>query len=380
MAGDYGTLTSLADQDNQVKQVLSLVPTLDPKMHVLLNMLDTGEPITGIGGRVNWQEKNVHNRAGTIDEALDNSETDVDVTSGEGVHLGLGDIILIDSEYMQVTAVATDTLTVRRGVWGSSAVTHDTATAWTKVSSGVDENVTIAARGYVDITEYFNLPQQMLYTYEETYLSKNLARYGGSAKITDMVTDALISVRTDLNQALYKGVRATFADGTTSGMLGGMTTFVPQGNSGSDFVSDSLTEKIINNSFEDIIGTSSDKRLPTHIFCTYPMKQAIAHLYRALNAYNRDADENAAGMRIETIVTPYGNIEIVADAHCQTGRLYFLRLTDIKVNAVRGMEWQREEKPIQKLATQINVYGAYSLTVQRPKSMIYQAGLSEAYT
>jgi hypothetical protein len=59
----------------------------------------------------------------TLAEALDASETGVDVSSGSA--LDVLDTILVDSEQMYITAISTNTLTVVRGVNGTTAATHD---------------------------------------------------------------------------------------------------------------------------------------------------------------------------------------------------------------------------------------------------------------
>ena len=60
-------------------------------------------------------------------EAIDGSETDIDVD--DCAVFESGDLIRIDDEIMEVTAISTDsgngTLTVKRGVYGSSAASHD---------------------------------------------------------------------------------------------------------------------------------------------------------------------------------------------------------------------------------------------------------------
>lgn len=69
-------------------------------------------------------------------EALDGSETGVDVDdAGELTSPGTGYTvtILVDSEYMNVTSIAGNTLTVTRGRWGSSAATHADNSAWKEV-------------------------------------------------------------------------------------------------------------------------------------------------------------------------------------------------------------------------------------------------------
>lgn len=55
-------------------------------------------------------------------EALDASETGVDVD--DGTDFSIGDVIKVDDEQMDVTNIAANTLTVTRGVNGTTAATH----------------------------------------------------------------------------------------------------------------------------------------------------------------------------------------------------------------------------------------------------------------
>lgn len=63
----------------------------------------------------------------TVNEALDASETGVDVV--DGTVLEVGQTILIDSEQMYISAIASNTLTVTRGVNGTTAATHASGAA-----------------------------------------------------------------------------------------------------------------------------------------------------------------------------------------------------------------------------------------------------------
>lgn len=63
----------------------------------------------------------------TLAEALDTSETGVDVSAGTEFSEGM--TILIDSEQMHVQSKATNTLTVTRGANGTTAATHDSGAA-----------------------------------------------------------------------------------------------------------------------------------------------------------------------------------------------------------------------------------------------------------
>lgn len=68
--------------------------------------------------------------SGTLGEDLDASETDVTMTAGHG--LTGGETVRADSEEMYVSAVSTNTLTVVRGVNGTTAATHSNGASVTR--------------------------------------------------------------------------------------------------------------------------------------------------------------------------------------------------------------------------------------------------------
>ena len=63
----------------------------------------------------------------TTNESLDTSEVGVDVSAV--TNLSAGQTILVESEQMYIESITTTTLTVIRGVNGTTAATHDTAKA-----------------------------------------------------------------------------------------------------------------------------------------------------------------------------------------------------------------------------------------------------------
>ena len=63
----------------------------------------------------------------TTNEELDATETDVTVSASAASLIYPGDTIVVESEQMAVSTVSTVTLTVVRGINGTTAATHDTA-------------------------------------------------------------------------------------------------------------------------------------------------------------------------------------------------------------------------------------------------------------
>jgi len=75
----------------------------------------------------------------TLAEDLDDSETGIDVTDAS--NLAVDDIITVDSEKMLITAISTNTLTVTREVFGTSAATHDNGDAVTTDTWGNNQRL-----------------------------------------------------------------------------------------------------------------------------------------------------------------------------------------------------------------------------------------------
>lgn len=85
-----------------------------------------GVKVIGLWGHGNGHSATPYRDSGTdTAEVLDATETGVDVV--DGTALAVGQTILVESEQMYITAISSNTLTVERGVNGTTAATHATA-------------------------------------------------------------------------------------------------------------------------------------------------------------------------------------------------------------------------------------------------------------
>lgn len=91
-----------------------------------ISAFGSGFRVTDIAGTWGYQNVTVTSSA-TTNEALDASETAVDVTAGTA--FSPGQTLLIGSEQMYVSSISSNTLTVVRGANGTTAATHDTLKA-----------------------------------------------------------------------------------------------------------------------------------------------------------------------------------------------------------------------------------------------------------
>lgn len=106
-------------------------PKLEIKVHpdgdydFPTGLLDSVQ-IAGLWGHGDGQSATPYEDSGTdTAEELDATETGVDVVSGAALAVGL--TMLVELEQMYVTAIASNTATVKRGVNGTTAATHATS-------------------------------------------------------------------------------------------------------------------------------------------------------------------------------------------------------------------------------------------------------------
>lgn len=95
-------------------------------------LFGSGSKVTAVSGTWSFPYR-TRLLSATTAEALDDSETEVDVSALTGLSAGM--TVLVDDEQMYVTAVTdstTDSVTVERGVNGTTAATHLTGAAITR--------------------------------------------------------------------------------------------------------------------------------------------------------------------------------------------------------------------------------------------------------
>lgn len=137
IAGDY----LLEPYNRSPKHTLKL-------MEETAKALSAGQQTLSIAGVWGWQ--NTYAAAGTLGAAV-SSTTATSVTLTTGHTVETGNTLLVDSEQVYVTAVAGNTITVQRGVNGTTAATHSngaTVNAYEHPSDVADVCLAIARSRY----------------------------------------------------------------------------------------------------------------------------------------------------------------------------------------------------------------------------------------
>jgi len=322
-----GTRTTYTDATPQKRSIADMIGMIDWTEAPLLKLLGlNGESkfrlLNFPRTKVEWLEDTMAPRSGTVNEALDSSETGVDVASGQGDYLKAGDVILVDSELMYVSSVATDTATVVRGFAGTTAASHSDQAAWKLATVARLEGADFTTGYTTSVTNPYNYTQIFSEAVKVTGSEQNDEKYG----ISDTMAYHISKLMGDggkagklpilLQQAAYYGKRAA-GSSTTARAMGGIEQFVTTNIT--NLSSAALTRK----SIEDLMQLCYlAGGAPNTLVCNAWLRRKITSFYEG--SIFTDRSEERGGSKITTIVTDFGDIEVVFDRWCPTDRLYLI--------------------------------------------------------
>lgn len=219
-------MSESGNQDRRPGTWREQIAWLDPERTLFTQLLTRLEQRKVTDPEYKLFERDVRPRWTRLNEALDNSETGVDVDDGS--MFNVDDIVFVPStsERMLVTAISGNTLTVTRGVLGSTA-TAASDNAWVKVLfERQEENgrsgtpLTTDYSTLSNFTQIFKVPYGVSRTRRQTKLR-------GPADLSEERKLALWKMKEDLEAAfLFGKKRQEVASGDIYRYTGGLDEFI----------------------------------------------------------------------------------------------------------------------------------------------------------
>lgn len=185
-----------------------------------------------------WQEEDIALPRATLDEALDDTETAIDLVTGDAIKFSPGDIIRIEDEVMYVSAIdtSTDVLTVTRGARGTSNVTHVTGLEVIGLGTSLAEGE-IGVANYKGRDKYSNYTQIWSRSLEVTRTEQRIPKYGVPNELNRQILNVMQHMGVSKEQAALYGVKHN-TDATEIRTTGGLDAFI---TSNEDTTSEWLT-------------------------------------------------------------------------------------------------------------------------------------------
>lgn len=173
-----------------------------------------------------WMEEDVPLPRATSNEALDTTETGVDVVAGDAVKFAVGDAIRIDDEIMLITAVNTSTevLTVTRGALGSTAANHNTAAEIIGLGTVLAEG-DIGSANFQGRDKYSNYTQIFSKKLTVSRTEQSIPKYGVPNELNKQMRNAMLHCNVGIEQAALYGIK--YEDSATRvRSTGGLNSYI----------------------------------------------------------------------------------------------------------------------------------------------------------
>lgn len=305
-------LTSYSDTTPHKRAIEDAISLIDPADTVAIDAIGGLDGAMGKFRLVNWPHTKVEWLEDTLAPLTDTlsasiTSTTTTISVADASVFQPGDIILLDSEQMWVSAVtlASELLTVTRAYSGSSA-THQTGTI-TIVGQARLEGDDSDAVAFTDRTAPYNYTQIFQKEVKVSRTQSQLSQYGIDNEYDYQVEKIVPELGRRIERQLFYGARKA-GSATTPRAFGGFSTFI----------TDNLVDfgaAITQSAFENAVKAAyNDGGGPRWVaFLSPDNLQTVKNIYDSSVYLRVDRSETAIGMTIETVRTPFGDVSLMLD-------------------------------------------------------------------
>jgi hypothetical protein len=229
----------------------------------------------------------------------DSTTTTIVVTTGALFHVG--DVVQIDSEFVWVASISSNTLTVVRNFGGTQATHVTTSVCYIRYSARL-EGAASSGSPWTEVSSNTNCSTIFHKEVKVTRNDQLFPRFGMAGLKQDRIDKNMDQLMEQLNRLPYYGVRAA-GTSSTARSSGGFSTFIT--TNATAMSSAALTRKAIDDEFQQIYAAGGKTDL---ILCD---------AWRA---------ENIGGIMIKQLMHPITGqlVQVVVDRHTPAGNMYFL--------------------------------------------------------
>ncbi len=329
-------------------------------------------PMVGVATETahSWMEDALNPNTATCAEALDSSETTLDVAAGHGVRFKVGTLFKLNvpgvTEVMQVTAISSDALTIVRG-YGSTtgeAGTVGTADEIIIISHPAQESQDPPAdesRARTKVTNYTQIFQRGI---QISHTLRSVNQAGVSDEFAYQIARRMEEMYRELDSSVVNGIKsANSGSDTALRSMGGILEFTSQAGGNVTTTAEDLSMDVVN---AMAIQIWNDGGTPNFILVSGAGKRIVSTFDQA----NRRSDYNtrSAGYVVEKIITDLGHeLEVIVDPHVPADTVVVGDLSKLNVVPLQGDAMRAEDLAKTGRSWKAQVTGQYTLEVRNSK-------------
>lgn len=369
---DLTTNLEFANRVRYVDDVLQVMSDYD----VFFTKRIGGDSFEADNIKVEWTEDDLWARRFLVAEALDASETAIDVPTGTAHRYPKGTLLKIDTEIMWVAAAAdANTLTVTRGAMGTTAATHLISAETLIVGNSIAEGAARTLRGTPVYTMPFNYCQIFRQAVGVTFRQQDMNVYGRTQPdLTEKIGLTTQQLMVSLEEGLIEGARYPGTTATDPGGFGGLDFYLNATDSNvTDLNSAAVTEKdildLLQTAFYKVGASNMGKLLLVDAWTKRKINSFWAPSVRQTRS------ENTIGVVVDFIETDFGRIEVFMHTAVPKGKAFLVNPDYVELGhyGTRG-RWNTRALPTTDDTVEEEVYGDYTAKV---KNVLAQGKIQE---
>ena len=323
MATISGIWDSYSSTQPHKRVVTDRILLTDPNELVALNALGLNNEskfqfVNAPGRSYEWLQDVYMDRTDAVNsQALTSDSASTSVIVDTGANFRVGDVILVDSELMWISAISTNTLTVTRAFGGTQATHLDNAVV-TILYRAVLEGIASVADKLTEVTTGINYSQILTGQVSVSRTNELLQRYGMPSAVDYQIDKKMDELAQMLNRIAYRADASKVGTASAPRQMGTLKAFITTNSTSAS--SAALTQKMIEDEIQDCW---SGNGRPDLILCGAWAKRKIADFYAG--SVRTERSETMGGITIERVMSPLGiELSIAVDRDCQTDHLYLL--------------------------------------------------------
>jgi len=306
--GNINSNNFSSNPDTRIRFVDPRVFFAQAEIAPLMTLLEKyGRKVQAKSTKVETNEKDMGTPTTTLNGAINDSATTVNLAAGSGVMFDINDILWLPAtdEQMLVTARTTDALTVTRAFGSVAASAALDAAEVVKLSSAYAENGTKGVGVAINPIMPYNMTQIMRTPIDLSRTEMQTDRYGqpGGA-LKDRLKDAMIIHMEAKERAFINGQLKDDTSNsrrTCAGVLRYITT-------NREDMSGSLTKAKFDSFLKDVMFNGGGNYV---FFASGSMLEALHAEVLATSNYNTDYATKEFGLDIDKYRSPFGRCNIV---------------------------------------------------------------------
>ncbi len=355
-----GAITSYGKTVPQKRVVSDRILMSDPMEIPLISALGlNGESkfrfVNAPGKVYEWLQDTYSTKSTTCNDTdLTNDSAATTITVADGSIFQPGDIAMIDSEYIWVSAVSTNDLTVTRNYAGTQATHVTTSTIYLRSRARL-EAATANDSHFTAPTSGYNYSCIFQRTIKISGTESVLQNYGINDPMEYEIDKKMDELKIDLTSKPYWGQRNE-GSATTPRDSGGFDTFITTNLTTCSTAA--LTLKVV----EDMVQTIWDAGgRPSLVVCGGWAKRKITSFFEG--AVRTERSETLGGVTIDRIQTAMGpQLDVLVDRYLYPTTALWI-LTPDEVGFVTIREFEYKDLAVTGDAVSGEIVGEYGLVV-----------------